>query len=81
MYCGDGCRAAAAYEIRRISRRLEFVEGWLAWMRGAEPSNLRDAIGRTRDEQIEALEAQRQDDEQRMAALLTAANGIRRRAE
>lgn len=75
-YCGDGCRGAAAYEIRRINRRLEFLEGRLATLRHEPDRGYKDMHGRTRREQIDAFDAERIDAEVRIAALLGPANGI-----
>jgi hypothetical protein len=75
-YCGEGCRAAAAYELRRLDRRLAYLEGRLSGLRREPDSPYKDHRGRTRQEQIAAFEGEISDAEARLASLLTSANGI-----
>lgn len=75
IYCGPVCRSAAAYEIRRLQRRLEGLETRLSWLRQERDDWIRDAQGRTPAQQCEAVEAEIREAEARLALLLAEPRG------
>ena len=74
-YCSDICRGAAAYELRRVQKRLEAMEVRRGVLRQATETDLeygiRDALGRDLPQQLAALEAQIAEDEARLRLLLS----------
>ena len=73
-YCGPGCRGAAAYELKRLQRRLEALEIRCADLRTQrEREHYRDYVGRTTTEQLAAVEAQIEEAETRLRVLLASA--------
>lgn len=77
IYCGPACRAAAAYEVKRILRRLESFELLRSALRVEEGlrREMRDYMGRTREEQLVDIEKQIGDDEERLKVLLQEKRG------
>ena len=77
IYCGPTCRAAAAYEVKRILRRLETFELRRSALRVEQGlrGEIRDYMGRTREEQLVAIEQQIADDEERLKVLLQEKRG------
>ena len=72
QYCGRACRSAAAYEIRRITRRLERLETERANLRPlvARGGDGRDVYGRRHPEQLVDCESEIVLAEQRLRCLL-----------
>ena len=77
IFCGPICRAQSAYEVRRIQRRLEVLELRRSGLRAEEGlrRELRDYLGRTRQEQLADIEQQIKADEDRLALLLAEPRG------
>ena len=77
IYCGAACRQAAAYEIKRLQRRLELRESRRLTLRHAEgiDREIRDGFGRTGAEQLAAVEAEIAEDEARLKVLLSEPRG------
>ena len=80
MYCGPVCRSLAAYELRRLTRRLQDLETRLSWLRHRTEDDFLNAYQRRyaekrRAEEIEALEAEIAEAEARMSALLAEGRG------
>ncbi len=74
-YCDAGCRRAAAYEKRRLQRRLEGLESRCADLRTYEDHDFhhRDYAGRDVAGQLAAIEAQIGEAQDRLRALLSVA--------
>ena len=72
IYCGPVCRQAAAYELKRLQRRLELRENRRLTLRHAEgiEREIRDGFGRTVVQQLAAVEAEIAEDEVRLRELL-----------
>ena len=80
IYCGPPCRSAAAYEIRRVQRRLEALEMRLSSLRRSELPYWDGAWHRKRrekerDEALEALQAEIDTAEERLRLLLSEPRG------
>ena len=75
IYCGPACRQAAAYEIKRLNRRLEGLETWASRLRHEPDCGYRDGAGRRHKEQVADLDAQIAKAEARLLALLGEARG------
>ena len=74
LYCSPACRQAAAYEIKRLQRRLEGFELRRSAPR-VEKDGIRDYLGRTRREQLADIEQQIKADEDRLRLLLAEPRG------
>jgi len=75
IYCSPACRQAAAYEIKRLQRRLEGLETWASRLRHEPDVGYRDGAGRRHREQVADLDAQIAEAEARLLALLGEARG------
>ena len=77
IFCSVGCRSSAAYEIRRITTRLEHRESRALTLRHAEgiARDIRDGYGRTHAQQLAACEAEIAEDEARLRLLLSEGRG------
>ena len=80
LYCGDVCRSAAAYEIRRLQRRLEGLEARLSWLRHDPGESHLNAYQRKyarkrRAEQLAGVETEIAEAEARMRLLLSEPRG------
>ncbi|MGD0205730.1 MAG: hypothetical protein ABSB57_04755 [Dehalococcoidia bacterium] len=75
VYCGPVCRQAAAYEIKRLQRRLEALETWASRLRHEPDRGYRDGVGRRHREQLASAEAEITDAEARLRALLAEPRG------
>jgi sugar-specific transcriptional regulator TrmB len=81
-YCGPACRQAAAYEIKRLQRRLEALEERASRLRHERETGVKDWLGRTRAEALADVEAEIAAAEERLRALLAGASeGGERNAE
>ena len=75
IYCGDVCRSAAAYEVRRLTRRLQGLETRLSTLHQTDDDWIRDYQGRTPAQQRKAVEAEIAEAEARLALLLAEPRG------
>jgi sugar-specific transcriptional regulator TrmB len=75
-YCSTACRRLAEYELRRINRRLEKLEGRASRLRHSPDVGAKDWAGRTHAEALAACEAEIADAEKRLRALLDAAESL-----
>lgn len=71
-FCSTGCRRAAEYELRRLQRRLEALEERASALRQEPDRGMHDVYGRTRLEQLAAVEAEIDEAEDRLRLLLEA---------
>lgn len=74
IYCGPACRQAAAYELKRIQRRLEALEERRSDLRHSR-STIRDWLGRTPKVALVDVEAEIATDEARLRLLLSEPRG------
>ena len=82
LYCGPVCRSSAAYEVRRLQRRLQGLESRLSWLRHKPEDDHLDARQRRyaaqrRAEVIEAAEAEIAQAEARLSLLVSEMRGTR----
>ena len=81
VYCGAPCRTAAAYEVKRLQRRLEALETRLAVQRHEQDdlsylyASGRRRVEKRRAEAIEALTAEIGEAEERLRLLLDGPRG------
>ena len=77
IYCSPACRAAGSYEIKRVLRRLETFELRRSALRVEEGlrREVRDYLGRTRQEQLVDIAQQIEVDEERLRVLLSESRG------
>lgn len=82
IYCGAACRASAAYEIRRIQRRLESLETFIGVLRRSEMNTgwVVDASvvkrrEKERDRKVEAMQGEIAEAEERLRLLLSEPRG------
>lgn len=77
LYCSAACRQASAYEIKRLTRRLELRESRRLTLRHVEgiEREIRDGFGRTVEEQVVAVDAEIAEDEERLRLLLSEPHG------
>lgn len=71
-WCSTGCRRAAEYELRRLSRRLQALEERASALRHSRDSGRRDWLGRTHAEALGDVEAEVREAEGRLRLLLDA---------
>ena len=81
LYCGAACRASAAYEIRRIQRRLEALETLIGVLRRSEmntgwvDASVIKRREKERDRKVEAMQAEVAEAEERLRLLLSDPRG------
>ncbi len=80
IYCGAVCRASAAYEIRRIQRRLEALETFIGVLGRSEVNTWGGAWAikrreKERDRKVEEVQAEIDATEERLRLLLSEPRG------
>lgn len=77
VFCSTVCRQVAAYEIKRLQRRLELRESRRLTLRHMEGygREIKDGLFRTWAEQLAAVEAEIAEDEARLRVLLSEPRG------
>ncbi len=80
IYCGAACRASAAYEIRRIQRRLEALETFIGVLGRPEVNTWAGAWvikrrEREREKKVEAVKGEIAEAEERLRLLLSEPRG------
>ena len=80
VYCGPICRGLAGYEVRRLQRRLQALEGRLSWLRHKPEDDHLDArqqryAAQRRVVEIEGVEAEIAEAEARLSLLVSETRG------
>lgn len=80
MYCGPVCRSSAAYEVRRLQRRLQGLESRLSWLRHGTEDDFLNAYQRRYAEkrravEIDGVESEITEAEARLRLLLSKPRG------
>ena len=80
IYCGPACRASAAYEIRRIQRRLEALETFIGVLGRPEVNTWAGAWAikrreKEREKKVEAVKGEIAEAEERLRLLLSERRG------
>lgn len=71
-WCSTACRRLAEYELRRINRRLEKLEGRASRLRHSPDVGAKDWLGRTHAQALAGTQAEIVEAETRLRALLDA---------